>query len=164
MASLTRAQLAEAKSVDGSKPTQSLVCYDAAPRGTRGASASLGLLPTLNMARVYASDGTSLKGRSRSSLFLLATPLAQQLGVATEARMGELLDEGGKQEMEATGAAAAKKLLGAQYFLGEVLDLFRVHLKEIGDNVILPSSALRGKAPSGGGSAGGTGESPALPE
>ena len=93
MASLTPDQLAAATAVDDSKPAQSLVCFDP-PRGLRSAAeggSANGASPILNAGRVYTHDGLSLRGRSRSSLFLLATPIMIALGVASEEKMAELM-------------------------------------------------------------------------
>jgi len=119
--------------VDSSKPTQSQVCYDQ-PRESRSqvGGAALGLLPTLNPSRVYTEDGTSLKGRSRTSLFLLATPIIRELGAASEETMEGLLEAGAQQEKAATEAAVAKKLIGAQYFWEKLSTCFAVSSKRRG--------------------------------
>eukprot|EP00752_Nemacystus_decipiens_P001404 g1389.t1 len=61
------------------------------------------------------------------------------LGAASEENMEELMEAGAQQEQQAMGAAAARKLTGTLYFLGEALDLLRGFFKETGKCVILPS-------------------------
>ena len=148
MANLSAAQLATASDVDESLPTQSLPCYDQ-PRTrsqtTGGGSASaIGSQPVLKMERVYTHAGESLRGKNRMSILVLATPIMQALGVATEESMEELADAAMREEHGATGAAAAKRLIGTSYLLGEILDQLRGFLKVVGNGVVLPSPDVPG--------------------
>ncbi|CAB1106193.1 unnamed protein product [Ectocarpus sp. CCAP 1310/34] len=136
---LTEAQLAAATAVDSAKAVKEFACYDS--------STTIGSLPVLNLARVCTPAGASIEGEDRAGMFAMALPLVTVLGVGTAMEVTDFFRSADVQEKGATGSLAAKQVIGARAFMGEIIDLMREHVKETAGCIVLPAAPSSGKAP-----------------
>ncbi|CAB1105411.1 unnamed protein product [Ectocarpus sp. CCAP 1310/34] len=136
---LSLTQLAAAASAPAGKAVKELVCFDT--------SSAIGALPTLALARVCTSEGTSLERKDEIALFTTMLTLVLALGQGTQETMEDVLRGAETQEYGSTGAIAARKAFGARAFMGEVVEVLRDFVKETDTYVVLPAMPSSGKAP-----------------